>query len=66
MHIEGFLEALTNTNKDGRIVVNKQGKFRKVKKTRIKLENDLHRGLTSWHYSRFRTSQQVESEIFAA
>ena len=26
MHIEGFFEALTNTNKDGRIVVNKQGK----------------------------------------
>ncbi len=25
MHIEGFLEALTNTNKDGRIVINKQG-----------------------------------------
>ena len=25
MHIEGFFEALTNTNKDGRIVINKQG-----------------------------------------
>ena len=26
MLIEGFLEALTNTDKDGRIVVSKQGK----------------------------------------
>ena len=26
MHIEGFIEALTNTNKDGRVVINKQGK----------------------------------------
>ena len=25
MLIEGFIEALTNTDKDGRIVVNKQG-----------------------------------------
>ena len=25
MHIEGFLLALTNADKDGRIVVNKQG-----------------------------------------
>lgn len=25
MHIEGFIEALTNTDKDGRVVINKQG-----------------------------------------
>ena len=27
MHIEGFFEALTNTNIDGRIVINKQGEI---------------------------------------
>ena len=26
MHISGFLEALTNMDRDGRVVVNKQGK----------------------------------------
>ncbi|KAL3881003.1 hypothetical protein ACJMK2_033204 [Sinanodonta woodiana] len=29
MHIEGFLQALTNADKDGRIVINKQGLFSK-------------------------------------
>ena len=27
MHIEGFLLALTNADKDGRIVINKQSKY---------------------------------------
>jgi hypothetical protein len=30
MHIEGFLEALTNANKDGRIVINKQSQSTRV------------------------------------
>ena len=46
MHIESFLEALTNANKDGRIVINKQGNI--LTRLVMKREHSRRTGSVQW------------------